>query len=393
MKNKLHYFLALLLMTPLTGFADSSMLELDDYDIYHETSGAADTSSASGYVSGSGLFYYGGAHIDITSPAPSPEGVSPRTPAGGPYRGNGPSEYVAASRTLVMGVQDMGLDITLQRKVYVPEGSPFVRWVNTIVNTGSADREVVLGIYGGLVGSPVILGSSNDDTTADVSDDWLTTGPVPSSSPEARPVAPNTIVHVFKGSGESDDLDSITASSVAVSWDYALTIPAGQTVVVMHFAANVDALDEPTALAYAEALSDGNVPFALNFMTDAEFSQLASEFPATYSASNGGVCFIATAAYGTPMAQEIDTLRAVRDTYLLDTVLGTAFVDTYYRLSPPIADKVAAHPALASAVRMLLSPFILLGKVIMLAPMVLLSTLLVMASLFVARRRTKGQTS
>ena len=66
----------------------------------------------------------------------------------------------------------------------------------------------------------------------------------------------------------------------------------------------------------------------------------------TGGGGGGGGCFIATATYGTPMAQEIDALRDVRDAYLLNNVSGTAFVDAYYRFSPPVADLIAEHDAL-----------------------------------------------
>jgi len=52
-------------------------------------------------------------------------------------------------------------------------------------------------------------------------------------------------------------------------------------------------------------------------------------------------CFIATAAYGTPHAQEIDQLRELRD-ILLQNILGTLFVRAYYQLSPPIAEWISA---------------------------------------------------
>jgi predicted RNA-binding Zn-ribbon protein involved in translation (DUF1610 family) len=51
-------------------------------------------------------------------------------------------------------------------------------------------------------------------------------------------------------------------------------------------------------------------------------------------------CFIATAAFGNPMAQELDVLRAFRDTVLLRNAIGSIFVSTYYRLSPPIAERI-----------------------------------------------------
>ena len=70
----------------------------------------------------------------------------------------------------------------------------------------------------------------------------------------------------------------------------------------------------------------------------------------------GGWCFIATAAYGSPMAEEIETLRQFRDEYLLTNPLGQALVDLYYSISPPIADLITEHPSLKPIVRAGLLP-------------------------------------
>ena len=87
------------------------------------------------------------------------------------------------------------------------------------------------------------------------------------------------------------------------------------------------------------------------------------------------------------MADQIDTLRAIRDVYLLDNVFGTAFVDLYYRLSPPVADIVAGSPVLAATVRLLLVPVVALSKLALNAPY---ATLLLAASaVWVHRRRRK----
>ena len=64
-----------------------------------------------------------------------------------------------------------------------------------------------------------------------------------------------------------------------------------------------------------------------------------------------GWCFIATAAYGTDTAKEIDILREFRDTVLLPNSLGTEFVSLYYRTSPPIANFISQHEVLRTVVR------------------------------------------
>jgi hypothetical protein len=64
-----------------------------------------------------------------------------------------------------------------------------------------------------------------------------------------------------------------------------------------------------------------------------------------------GGCFIATAAYGTPTAEQIDVLREFRDVVLLESIAGSQFVALYYRLSPPIADFISESKLLRTVVR------------------------------------------
>lgn len=69
-------------------------------------------------------------------------------------------------------------------------------------------------------------------------------------------------------------------------------------------------------------------------------------------------CFIATAAYGTPLAKELDALRAVRDRHLLTNPLGRLAVASYYALSPPVANAIASDERLRAGVRTLLRPLV-----------------------------------
>jgi len=73
----------------------------------------------------------------------------------------------------------------------------------------------------------------------------------------------------------------------------------------------------------------------------------------------GGYCFIATAAYGTETASQLDILRDFRDQVLLKNPLGSQFVAAYYKLSPPLANLVAKHDFLRAVVReMLVDPVV-----------------------------------
>jgi len=62
-------------------------------------------------------------------------------------------------------------------------------------------------------------------------------------------------------------------------------------------------------------------------------------------------CFIATAAYGTSTAAEIDTLRLFRDEVLLESSLGSQLVEWYYQASPPVADFISKNSLLRTLVR------------------------------------------
>jgi hypothetical protein len=74
--------------------------------------------------------------------------------------------------------------------------------------------------------------------------------------------------------------------------------------------------------------------------------------------SSGNRCFIATAAFGSPMAPEVALLRAFRDTWLLTNAPGRIFVEFYYRMSPPIADFIGRDENLKQITRMTLAPLI-----------------------------------
>lgn len=73
---------------------------------------------------------------------------------------------------------------------------------------------------------------------------------------------------------------------------------------------------------------------------------------------NCAKCFIATAAYGTPMATEINTLREFRDIEMESNPLGKHLVTLYYIVSPPIAKIITRNESMRAFVRLGLSPVV-----------------------------------
>ncbi len=70
-------------------------------------------------------------------------------------------------------------------------------------------------------------------------------------------------------------------------------------------------------------------------------------------------CFVATAAFGTPLAKEVKLLRWWRDNRLIKSRSGRFFVHIYYLVSPPVAEFVAKHNLLRAIVRFFLRPIIM----------------------------------
>jgi hypothetical protein len=76
----------------------------------------------------------------------------------------------------------------------------------------------------------------------------------------------------------------------------------------------------------------------------------------------GGGCLIATAAYGSEFAPQVQQLREIRDNQLMNTEAGSAFMsgfnELYYTFSPTIADMERESPVFKEIVKAGLTPML-----------------------------------
>jgi hypothetical protein len=69
-------------------------------------------------------------------------------------------------------------------------------------------------------------------------------------------------------------------------------------------------------------------------------------------------CFVATAAYGSAMANDVELLRHFRDTLLAKSIVGELAIETYYTFGPALAGAVGESDVLRQTARELLRPLI-----------------------------------
>jgi hypothetical protein len=151
------------------------------------------------------------------------------------------------------------------------------------------------------------------------------------------PVSEGTVVEAF--------LDGVSAANTTVTAEgtYELLVPGeyGDEGKIVSF--TVGGVQASQTAAWASGGIDDNFNLTIA-------SSDGSWWPFPFARPSW--CFIATAAYGTDTAEEINILREFRDVVLLASHLGTEFVSLYYEVSPPIAEVISQHDFLRTAVRL-----------------------------------------
>lgn len=130
-------------------------------------------------------------------------------------------------------------------------------------------------------------------------------------------------------------------------------------------AATVDAVLNTLSSTGAFVTSSDKIPVCSGPMTEERRIQLfemlgLDPIAPSLNPSGGGSggCFIATAAYGSYLAPEVEVLKRFRDMHLLTNSLGRQFVKVYYMYSPPAADFISHHSSLMFVSRIILTPIV-----------------------------------
>jgi len=161
---------------------------------------------------------------------------------------------------VVAGPESDG-QVTVTRKTFVPAAGSFVRMIDSVTNPTAADITVTM----------VVTATLPSSTSTRV---VVAPGP---STPYAvtdgggKPA----LAHVF-GDGKSllPSATHVAAGDSQLSYRWTVTIPAGQTISVMHFSAQRDVADSAGATAAAQALSALTVPDALAGLTNDERARI-----------------------------------------------------------------------------------------------------------------------
>jgi subtilisin family serine protease len=154
--------------------------------------------------------------------------------------------------------------------------------------------------------------------------------------------APETVVvktewDLATGSFVTDDYTSFTKY---------VTLPKGEFLITLRITDDLGQVTTAKATVYS-----GVAPIASN-----------TDSTATGGGGGGGGCFIATAAYGSPLHPRVMALRHFRDRFLLTNVPGRLFVKTYYAVSPSLANFITQHDSLRLCARVMLTPLVLFAE-------------------------------
>ena len=139
-----------------------------------------------------------------------------------------------SNRQFLFADQAIG-NITVSRKVFVPDNDEFCRWINTFTNTGGITETVNVTIFSdlGSDADTVLVETSTPPAAATTSDNWAVSfeNYTAGTSPSPR------LGHVFQGPNRRvglKDIDFLSGNDQPF-WEYELSLAPGETCAIMNF--------------------------------------------------------------------------------------------------------------------------------------------------------------
>ncbi|HEX2551764.1 MAG TPA: hypothetical protein VHK64_09245, partial [Nocardioidaceae bacterium] len=148
---------------------------------------------------------------------------------GAPFPDFANASLMRDERTLVLGPWKTAGGLEVRRKVLVPSGDAFIRYLEILRNPGTTDATASVVLRTGLQNLNLVMSTSDGDRYATAADDWVVMD-------DSQETAVPPIAFVF-----SDSLGELRPAAVSkvateLSVRYEVTVPAGSRVIVLHFA-------------------------------------------------------------------------------------------------------------------------------------------------------------
>jgi MYXO-CTERM domain-containing protein len=150
------------------------------------------------------------------------------------YTNNGAGTMGCGDREMTLGAQDIG-DLSVVRRVYIPDTDEFVRWLDVITNEGAADVDVTVRTANNLGsdGLTTLDETSSGDAVVTTADLWVTTYTAYEGvrSYDAR------MGHVLQGEGALVPVTTVAFADRddTPEWTYDFTLSPGQTGIILNF--------------------------------------------------------------------------------------------------------------------------------------------------------------
>jgi hypothetical protein len=188
-------------------------------------------------------------------------------------------EQGGENRQLVFEPQAFASEnLTLQRKVFVPNNDAYARWLNIVTNTGSAAAEVDVSLLGKLASGDdtKVTATSTGDSSLGVQDTWFSTAQVrPDNLQSFEP----KLGFVVQGPNATSPATSLGINgSGQTAATYHVTIAPGDSAIILTFVT----VQGQTKQAKNKASDLVGLPSkAVTCLTEQELSQIVNFAPVT----------------------------------------------------------------------------------------------------------------